>query len=281
MSDLNNFLNKLNFNNQAILDAFKRDCLKGEPSSLIRLGDGEAKILGQAQKNNPNTVERQLKIWFGDRDFSNSEINEIRSDLLDSVIKAKYICAPTPERTFRLNPDDSFTNDANHCQELWRVLKEVRSFPAEKYVGSAVIHKHAQISKWFSEIFKLDRKFIFVTRSTKAIFRIAEAFSLRSFEAHILPGESWSRKERTSSHFPVRYRQVRDALGSPSTEGAIALIGGGILAKTYCRDVENAGGMAFDCGALFDGWADEVPEQRRANMGDLKKMSVGYLSSST
>jgi hypothetical protein len=50
-----------------------------------------------------------------------------------------------------------------------------------------------------------------------------------------------------------------------------------VLGKIYCADIASAGGAAFDCGALFDTWAYDIPRQRRNNMPDADMLTVAHL----
>lgn len=276
--DLEDYVNKINFNDQELLRDFLSRVNNNKPGALIRLGDGEAKLAGFPEDIDEDTLNRQLEIWFGERRFTARDIDDMREDLIRAIKSCSHLCLPTSMRTFAKNTNGDFTKDAKNCQALWRFLKNESLISQDRTIGTAVIHKHAQHTKWFAELFRKKRHFVFITRSASAVNNIVSAFKINDFEAHIIPGETWSRKGPTSDHFPERYHEVKSFLkGLP--RGAVGIVGGGVLAKSYCCDIQEAGGIAFDCGALLDAWAGDIPKERQRNIEGDSKMTLGHLTS--
>jgi hypothetical protein len=260
----------------AILGRFLDRAKASLPTCLIRLGDGEGKLLGYPDHIDPASVANQVRIWFGDRAFEDEEILELRTQLLSATAAATFIGLPTQARTFATDPDGAFTRDASNCQALWSVLHDSGIIDRHDLFGSAMIHRNAQVKRWFATLLGLGRPVVFVTRTHIAVNRLVGAFGIEDYHVHLVPGETWSRKETSSTHFPERFHAVRQALAR-CAPGTIGLGGSGGRGKIDCADIARAGGAAFDCGALFDTWAGDIPHQRRNNMPDADMLTVAHL----
>ncbi|MHA7886989.1 GT-D fold domain-containing protein [Roseicyclus sp.] len=264
------------FDDDAVLGLFLDRVKSRQPTSLIRLGDGEGKLLGHVERGDTAMVRNQLRIWFGDRDFAEEDIHTLRTGLLEAIETASFLGLPKTGRTFATDADGNPTTDAVFCQAIWRVLQTGGILDRHDVLGSAMIHRHAQIGRWFATLLGLGRPMVFVTRTRIAVNRLVGNFGIRDYSVHLIPGETWSREDPVSDHFPTRFHEVRAALARIAP-GSIGLVGAGVLGKIYCSDIADAGGAAFDCGALFDAWASDIPKQRRANMPDPSKLTVAWL----
>jgi hypothetical protein len=266
----------LRFDDDAVLQDLLKRASDGQPASLIRLGDGEGKLIGYGAGVSEALVRNQLRIWFGERPFADAEIHEMRSALLAAVRQATHLGLPTDKRTLATDAEGRYTKDALQCQALWHSLDGLGVIGAHDLFGTAMIHRYAQITRWFTDLLDLGRPVVFVTRTHVAVNRLVKAFGIRDYHVHLIPGETWSRPEATSTHYPDRFHEVRAALARVPS-GAIGLVGGGVLGKVYCTDIAHAGGVAIDCGALFDTWANDIPKERRGNMPDAHKLRVAHL----
>jgi hypothetical protein len=56
-------------------------------------------------------------------------------------------------------------------------------------------------------------------------------------------------------HWPTMFNEVPKWLKSIPVKGNLFLVGAGGFGKIYCHMIKQHGGMAFDVGSLFDGWA--------------------------
>jgi hypothetical protein len=272
------FCRSFKFDDRDRFQDFVRAAREGRPASFIRLGDGEAKLIGYPDKISTDLVRRQMHIWFGTTDMSEAEILDLRSALLTATQNATHIGMPAPGRTGEPGEIDGFSRDAVNCQALWARIQETSILSPEKTLATANVHTWSQKTRALADLLQLPSRFLFITRSPNAVGRIAEVFALQNYEAFIVPGEVWSRKDGgRSSHYPERFTEISHHLRQlpPKT---VALVGAGILGKVYCELIRSAGGAAFDCGALFDAWADDIPLQRKNLTKDAELMTAQHLA---
>jgi tetratricopeptide (TPR) repeat protein len=83
-------------------------------------------------------------------------------------------------------------------------------------------------------------------------------FNIQHVEFYQIPGEVGRRhilgQESTSGeHFPGRYDNLRAELAT-APAGRLYLVAAGILGKVYCRQLQQAGGVVVDIGAVADLW---------------------------
>jgi tetratricopeptide (TPR) repeat protein len=94
-------------------------------------------------------------------------------------------------------------------------------------------------------------------------------FNIQHVEFYQIPGEIGRShilgKEATSGeHFPGRYIDLCAQLGS-APAGRLYLVAAGILGKVYCRQLQQAGGIVVDIGAVADLWMGKKTRDFPAN----------------
>ncbi|MCB8835932.1 hypothetical protein [Aurantimonas sp. VKM B-3413] len=263
------------FDGRGLFADFLSRCASRQPAGLVRLGDGEGCLIGYPKYVASNLLRAQLGRWFGAREFSEQEIMRLRSDVISAVRDATHLCLPTPSR---LSPSDGkLTKDAGLVRALWQTLLDEGIVRPEIVIGEASLHLWIQRQRKLAELFRQNHHFVFITRSAAAVANIVGAFGLRDYEEHIVPAETWSRKEPVSTHYPGRYNEIRERLTNlPSY--SLGIVGAGILAKVYVADMMRAGSAAVDVGSLFDGWANDIPAARKMLAADGERLTAAYLA---
>ena len=98
---------------------------------------------------------------------------------------------------------------------------------------------------------------------------ISQAFKIPSVKTIRVPAEAFRYHKKNTGldkynaganagmphHFHVRFQEICDWIRNNDIAGKIFFVGAGGLGKIYCMLIKERGGLAYDVGALFDGWA--------------------------
>lgn len=178
---------------QLLLSAVK----SSTPCGLIRLGDGEAKVIGYPDLVSRSKVNHQFKIWFGDRLVSEKEVYSIQSELLKSVENNNIIGMPTYLRCTQKDKDGKLTSDSKNCLILWAKLLEIygSSFFDSKAIVPANYHHWLQKSKAIKRVLINTKNLYLINHTCNISQHLIKRLDLDSFSFINIPGESWSREE--------------------------------------------------------------------------------------
>lgn len=253
----------------SLLKFFEED---GKAFSLLRLGDGEAKILGWPKYVSRETLDAQLKIWFGKTDFNDHELFKIRDDLVKAINNADVIGLPTKSRLI----NNRGKLDQHVCSILYYALFEGDEFHlTDKLFCSASVHTFFHSSKIVLEYIKNYDYFYFVGKDAKAASELLGPFD-KKYSFLSIPPEKWG--VGVSDHYPVRYNEIVCQIEESCTKlpNSIAFVGAGVLGKVYCDFFKGKGIPAMDIGSLIDIWSGSIPEQR-SGLVKNKKLTLEYL----
>lgn len=237
--------------------------IKTRASTIIRLGDGEAKILAYPKYINRQILNKQLSIWFGNKEFSEEEILDIKENLIDSIRNSDFLGLPTNKRLLG-SSDEKLTMDQKMCILLYHTLiNDYNIDLSQKTIGSASIHMWLNQSGEINKIINDKSKILFIARTEKC----AENLVLHKIITHYsfipVPGESWSRESNISDHYPERYKELIDTIKNTKERFDIAVVGAGPLGKIYANELRKIGISTIDIGSLVDIWAKEIPKERK------------------
>lgn len=222
----------------------------GRGLSVIRLGDGESRLMGMRQKQGfclavcaqtARLARWQLKnIWFG-KDFRDSDIDRIATDLRWAIRQADVIGLPRADQIAK-------NADYANVEIIMDRLDLVREHHA---YANCSLHREMQEQGLFDELLAgLDHIYTITCHDIGK--QIAERFQIGVVQIDV------PQEVRTShtphDHYPNRYQEVRKLL-SHSLKGELVLVGAGVLGKVYCSLVKQSGGVGLDIGSIFDGWA--------------------------
>jgi len=216
---------------------------KNKPFSLIRIGDGEGRILMFPDDISRHMLNRHLRFWFGRVDFLKSDLLEMRERLLLAIQGADIIgYSPKPKNEF-------WQYATAYCETFVR---------SRSWIKATTINVHINLWKagLFDGLLEHAKKVCLITCRKE----VAEPFFNR-FD----PDSKW--EERTLWEIPEEYHtsekendhpeQFADYIKQIEANGAgwLYLVGAGILGKSYCHQAKMSGSVAVDIGSLFDAWA--------------------------
>lgn len=225
------------------------------PLSLVRLGDGEGRVIGYPDHVPPRLLADIWHTWFGHHAYTEAAAAEIRSALKGVCRAADIVGIPKAEP----NIDCEFGRVA--------VL-----LPREDFVTPETMLCHAGIhlglhraGLYPSLLAGLPRVGVVGPRDLTGILpALADVGSVEWLPvppemafSDLAPAEK-SVQVAADAHLNVRFpalmeREIPDLLARHP--GLVVLVGAGILGKLYCGRIRELGGIALDVGSMMDVWA--------------------------
>lgn len=214
--------------------------LKAEtPFSLVRLGDGEGRLILFPNGINQAKMHAHLEFWFGHSRFSSSEINELRHYVLQAAAAADVLGIYAGDQR-------------NH---FWRTPKQYFDDGGARLSSAETcdidVHRELWLTGALDEVVTSARRVVLVTCRD-----VLEPFCSRynvSATCIKVPEEGNTGCRRTR-HWE-KFLTIRDEVKRLSGPGVLTLVGAGALGKSYCAVAKESGGVGLDIGSLFDGWA--------------------------
>jgi len=225
-----------------IADVIANAHKRGYSLSLIRLGDGEGRLLGYPDFITKSELDKSLSIWFGRTNFDSISLIKLSSLLRNSVRKADIIGVPRAKQQV--------------MSEYKSVIFSIRMFNLiddNHILTDAAIHRYMQVSLLYRKIlFGIDFCGLITCRDISD--RIKNIFKIKNITEYLIPSEYMYLGNIDNDHFPERFESLKKQIKVPYP-GAIFLVGAGALGKIYCHWIKEAGGIAIDIGSIFDIWA--------------------------
>lgn len=253
----------------------------GRPLSLIRLGDGEAKLLGHPSCVSDDKISKQLEIWFGEKSFDPDDIKFLRRQLFSAIDGCDVIGLPSAERLQKKDDNGNYSSDAINCAILWAEIIEKKGlcYFSNRVVVSANFHHWIQKSKAIKRVLINAKNIALITHRLNLPHSFFTEFKFNSFSYLQVPGETWSRGGEVSIHYPDRFKELSKYLISSSCVNTVFLVGAGLLGKLYAAMIKNSGGICIDMGAVLDGWNGVIPVERGLLKNSEASMTIEYLLS--
>lgn len=209
--------------------------------SVIRLGDGEGRLLGWPERVDQNVLGRHLYFWFGHANFSPDDLQRIRRDLEYAIYTADIVGLPNEENQAR----------GDVWQEPQRWLEE-RNLLDHHVICDHELHLQLWHENLLPEIVAAAERVSLIT-CRQVVDEMRDYFKLGYLKCYKVPEEGNTGRMATR-HFPDTYNQLLEEL-KHNAIGELCLVGAGVLGKAYCAWIRRAGGVALDIGSLFDGFA--------------------------
>jgi hypothetical protein len=249
--------------------ALERAIAARTPFSVVRLGDGEGRLLGypwllsEAEMVNETIgymfgreAVASLSRTLGAKGLSHAVIT-LQRLVVQAVSNADCVGLPAPLHFNRYaempeghERDKRRNGLVGMAGALLGAAKYISHLPDDRlfdtYIFSGVHHK-----KLFEQ-FLNDLEFVGVVSHTDFTSRIVEHFRIRAALHIRIPGHQ-SFMPSAELHFPNSYEAVIERLLVPFP-GAVFLVAAGYLGKAYCDVIKQRGGIAIDIGAVFDAW---------------------------
>ncbi len=226
-----------------VLPVLRRHIAEHLPLSLVRLGDGEGRLLGFPEIVDKAELDVSLQIWFGRTDFPTADLAALALELRAATRAADIVGLPRPSQA-----------QQPEYRPVFDALDRFDLLAHAPLLTDAAIHRYLQIGLFYREL--LDRlPFCGLVTCRDLAPEIARVFRIGHVEQHLIPGETQHPGPLPGEHFPTRFRELWKTLTVPFP-GAVFLVGAGAPGKIYCHWIKQRGGIALDIGSMCDAWAD-------------------------
>ena len=226
-----------------------------KPFSYIRLGDGEGNALAySADCSNEGLSEWSSKIH--DLQFGANIINSkcqihIGNLMREACESADVIGIIKPNNLLGKIIDRSWSADRQIAGNLAVYDYIINSFDPKgsfPYTDSSVHKDKVWQEKLIDLISSLD--FIGVIGPHPESLAAFSALGIHSLVYHQVPAE-FKYFKPAARHFPEAFQLICKSI-NPPYQGALYLVGGGLLGKYYCNLIKQKGGCAIDVGSFMD-----------------------------
>ena len=213
-------------------------CLElGVGFSLVRLGDGEGRLLAWPGGIHRAILNRHLRFWFGRADFSDLAIMAMQAVLVTAIDMADILGV----------------YQGRIRNQWWQVpwMYVRRTGRDEESVCSVDVHQALWMAGHLHRVADACDSIVLVTCRD-----VGEALSSK-FDRDVqwieVPEEGHTAGQAMDHwrQFNSIEAEVREAAG----RGSLVLVGAGVLGKAYTCAAASAGSVALDIGSVFDGWA--------------------------
>lgn len=229
-----------------------------EPTSLIRLGDGEGTVLGYPELVSRERLNTFFKIWYGNENLSEEEAL-LHTQLLKQAIYSADIIGLPRAKQIRKSPNWAVVEDSLLKSDLLH---------SSHYLTDAAIHRYLTFCLQYRGLIN-NLPFLGIISCRNLSENIKDTFNIRKVEQYLIRGESKFPGTHELRHFPDRFLELKKSITVPF-KGAVFLIGAGVLGKTYCQWVKEKGGIAIDVGSICDAWAS-VPSRTKHPIHKLER----------
>jgi hypothetical protein len=233
--------------------------LTKKPYSMVRLGDGEGRILGYPSFYNDKQISTQvltyqfgvkvideLKSKYSDSPIFHGAI-ELKYGILDALSNADIVGVPS---WLHFRKMDETNKNAMLAQACCFLCTKDYLDNQKTYYDHYIFRKFQQ-DGYFSQMLKgID--FLGVVSHTDKNSLLAEKFNIGKMEHYQIPGHQTFMKSE-ELHFPDYFKKLVHKISVPY-EGALFFVAAGYLGKIYCNEIKKKGGIAIDIGAIFDAW---------------------------
>lgn len=229
-----------------VFDKIKYHIDNKKPLSLVRYGDGEAIILnGFMDLKAMNFVFRRQ---FG---FSPpiEHAEQIRENLINTYKECDIIGIPTRER---------FNSPASYWTKAKSILERVvhENILTDKTLCSIDVHSHFLDHNLYEPLLTGADTINYVS-CRNLDNEIKNHFKVKTVNSFIIAPESkFTSGYKGNPHYPNQFNQIQKWMAEAiNCEGAVCLVGAGVVGKVYCNWFRDMGGVAIDIGSVFDSWA--------------------------
>lgn len=227
---------------------------KKEPTSVCRIGDGEAVILNGY--NDQPKLEWVFKRQLGYMpEFAHVKI--IQQNLIKAYKDADYIGVPENKR-------EGLNEYWYRCMDI---LGENIGDLNNKQLTSVDFHNNWLSAGLFDELLSGIDTLIYIS-CRDLDDRFKEKFGIKNIHSfHIAPEMKFTPDYSGPVHFPSQYEAIKKWIDTVPVKGNLCLVGGGVVGKIYNTWFKERGGVSLDAGNCFDAWAGLVTRGKDRGVG--------------
>ncbi|MGA0546234.1 hypothetical protein ACO2Q1_13250 [Brevundimonas sp. VNH65] len=236
------------------------------PFSVVRLGDGEGRLLGYPTFFTDVEVLIQVLYYH----FGPTSVDEMRvrrpedwlehyagllKDMISESVKSADVLGLPVANFYSRQPVAAYFGHAAYACAMFHGLSLARRKDPESFFGTNMFQILAAEGLLLREAAQAAEAVCMVGPwpITEAV---GQALGRADLEHIQVPGHATWRGESGHGQFPDLYLYVEDQIVRRGRLGGqLFLIGAGILGKYYCDLIRKRGGVALDVGSVLDSWA--------------------------
>lgn len=205
--------------------------------SLIRLGDGEGRLLAWPDKISLKLMSRRLTYWFGHIAFNDADIAAMQAILATAIDQADVLGLCPPER-------------GHWARVPRRYVRQIGRMNAGS-VCSAAIHRELWAQGELDRIAEACERIVIIT--CRDVCHGLQTRYSRDVLWIDVPEEGHTSQQATD-HWQ-QFSRIEAEIAKCAGPGVLVLVGAGVLGKAYTTTAAYCGAVALDIGSVFDGWS--------------------------
>lgn len=246
----------------AFIDYLVAQVKRQQPTSVIRLGDGEGNVLfaGDTTLRDGFLAKHAFQmIWilmFGRHPLSETDKTLFTTEFSESIRAADLIGMPVADQVRQKIA--TMTGPGKDVRGLVGVLGDWYWLAENQHIFDAperrfgIWHYHIRLGDHLQAILSASGKVSAVTCYSDFLDLMSRRYDFRPGMVITIPPQAVNINDTPADvHYPDRYREIVDELDQDLT-GHTFLVGAGLLGKMYCARIKKSGGIAIDIGSLID-----------------------------
>jgi hypothetical protein len=207
-----------------------------EPYSLVRLGDGEAKLIGYPQYISRRDLNTSLEYWYGPHKPDIGSVMQLRQELMAACRNADMLGLPSRKQQAK-NPFYKLM--------MFLVMKEGLSKADTTHCG---VHRWLHSEGLLADILN-GLPSVTVITCRDVCHKLQDEYNVTAARWIWVPEEANAGQPK-EPHYPQRHSKVIRQIDAEP--GDVYLIGAGPNGKVYADAVKRDGGIGLDLGSWFD-----------------------------
>ncbi len=224
----------------------------GTGISLIRYGDGEARVLNGL--NEPDEYARILRRQLSDHTSFQDAIR-IRENLIDAYSRCDLVGLPYGKEKHGGG---------------WAIAMDVFAVYygfTDNETCHIDVHSHFLDRGYYAKLLEGVETVNYIS-CRKLDKEISKTFGVPVVNSYqIAPEMMWQPDYSGKKHYPDQFIKIEHWMDKMNVKDSVCFVGAGVVGKIYCNWFRDRGGVAMDIGSVFDDWAGFVTrgKERGAN----------------
>jgi len=223
-----------------VMDIICEHVTERRPFSLIRLGDGEARLLGYPDFHDVNELQHSLLIWYGKyRPLDGKVMLPLKAQVVTAAQNANILGLPKKKAKNKM-----------HRVLVSQLIGKLDLIKHE--IAHCTVTREIQRQGWWRNLISEQDAI-----SVIGCFDVRQtlcAIGVKDVRWYPVPSEAKYVKP-IAQHYPQRHNELIEELERDVNLGDLFFVGAGPNGKVYCDVIKQQGGIAIDIGSVMDGWA--------------------------
>lgn len=252
---------------ERIINEVDRSISEGRGYSIIRLGDGEGRILAEEGFFSENDLihqtlnyhfgkvsNAQLKATYGPSWIQES-IRDLRRILAPAILNADQIGVPVAEY-FSSAREKVVSGHFGYVAALLFGVSSRPNRSIQSILGTNAFQLVATDGNFFPRLLRIPRN-VSIVGPWNLLPALEKAIPEMNYGDFIEVQQHFSfREEPGWGQFPIHWKITNAKIESMGDlRGRLFLVAAGLLGKHYCNKIKLQGGVALDIGSVLDSWA--------------------------